>query len=79
MRRLVLLLGAPHRGSGDQAFTLREARARGELVRFDALTRSLESATGDALKVVTTDKFMDLAPTTEVWRDADDPGKATAV
>ena len=52
MRRLVLLLGAPHRWSGDQAFTLREARAGSELVRFDALARSLESAMGDALKVV---------------------------
>jgi len=58
---------------------LREARAGAELLRFDALARSLESATGDALKVVTTDKFMDLAPTTEVWRDADGPGEAMIV
>ncbi|RLM58281.1 eukaryotic translation initiation factor 3 subunit I-like [Panicum miliaceum] len=79
LRRLVLLLGAPHRGSGDQAFTLLEARAGGELFRFDALARSLESATGDALKVVTTHNFMDVAPTTQVRRDADDADEATTV
>ena len=28
---------------------------------------------------MTTDKFMDLAPTTEVTRDADDPGEAMIV
>jgi len=28
---------------------------------------------------MTTDKFKDLAPTTEVWRDANDPGEAMIV
>ncbi|RLM69907.1 eukaryotic translation initiation factor 3 subunit I-like [Panicum miliaceum] len=66
-------------GSAAGRASSREARSGGELLRFDALARSLESATGDALKVVTTDKFMDLAPTTQVRRDADDRDEATTV
>ncbi|TVU24418.1 hypothetical protein EJB05_26852, partial [Eragrostis curvula] len=40
--------------------------------RFDAPARSVEFAIGDALAVVTTDNFMDHAPTVQVKRIAED-------